>query len=24
LPVPNAERDLGHSIGAFAPGTTMR
>jgi hypothetical protein len=24
LPVPNAERNLGHSIGAFAPGTTMR
>ena len=24
LPVPNTERNLGHSIGAFAPGTTMR
>jgi hypothetical protein len=23
LPVPNTERNLGHSIGAFAPGTTM-
>jgi len=24
LPVPSAARNLGHSMGAFAPGTTMR